>query len=111
MPAVVFTERGMIRTVAARWHAQYDNHPIYGRDKQHISVALDALDVEAASAEDVEAIMGNRSWTRLSCNNCGASDLKCAVQVGEVADYESATAVLCLNCADEAYRELRRAAA
>ncbi len=108
MPIEVFTQRGMIRTVAARWHAQYDNYRSVNPNWSHFGVGakLDALDVETASRDEVDAVIGNGSWTNLACNNCGERDLPAVVQVGEKADYESATAVLCMDCAQEAVRML-----
>ena len=112
MPIEVFTERGMIRTVAERWLKQYRG---YERDPawplRDVGERLAALDLETATKEQVDAIIGNSSWTNIHCDNCGQRGLKAGVQVGQTADYESATAVLCLECCERATTALRGARA
>ena len=96
----LITERTQIQDIAARWRAQYP------RDRQEIAQKLDALD-ENSTADDVAAIIGNRTWCQPStCNDCGAvADV--AVQVGEEPDYESRTATLCLACVEKALSLMR----
>lgn len=52
------------------------------------------LDLETATPEEVNTIIGNNSWTDLRCNECGSSKLPLTVEVGE----SSRTASLCLPC-------------
>lgn len=47
--------------------------------------------------EAVNAIIGNESWTRCSCSECGR-DVDAVVQLGEELDYESSTAWICKQC-------------
>jgi hypothetical protein len=82
------TTRSLIRTVAARWRRQY---PDKRRDQL---AALEALDPGTAAAEDVEAIVGNRSWTRTVCDEC-KREVGRTVRLGEEPAYESATAYVC----------------
>jgi hypothetical protein len=110
-PTEVFTERGQIRTVALRWHESYDrascnvpSWPFYG-----VGAKLDALDLETATRAEVDATIGNSSWVTLHCDNCEQRDLASAVQVGDEPDYESRTAVLCLECVEAAAVALRQA--
>lgn len=57
--------------------------------------------------DDVDRIIGNRSWTRLACNNCQREAAK-VVQVGEApSEYESYTASLCLDCVQAAAKAMR----
>lgn len=91
------TEREQVKTVAQRWR----NASRYIRasaNRQAIQQALDALDVETATAADVAAIIGNNSWVAPSeCHECGAETWN-AVECGQEPDYESCTATLCENC-------------
>lgn len=45
----------------------------------------------------VNEIIGNESWTRCSCSECGG-DVDAVVQLGESPDYESRTAWICKQC-------------
>ena len=94
------TVRSLIRAVADRWDRQYPpGHKHTAPDKVAIGVRLRALDAETATAAEVDAIIGNSSWTDVPrCDDCGAVGLSVVVQVGEALDYESATAHLCLPC-------------
>lgn len=100
----LITERTQVREVAKRWANSYPENGPYGRDpqKQAITKALAALDVETATAADVAAIIGNDSWCcPQKCHECGAV-VDVAVQVGEEPDYESNTATLCFACVENA---------
>jgi hypothetical protein len=93
------TIRSQIRDVAKRWHQQYGPGNPYSKDLDKISIgkALDRLDTESATADDVAAIIGNRSWAEeKECDECGAKGD--VVEVGEEPDYESRTAMLCYGC-------------
>lgn len=103
----IINQRSQIRTVAERWDRQYPLE-LYAQTlpsgrPNTVSGALHALDKETATAADVEAIIGNSSWTlaRFECDECGqlASEV---VEVGEEPDYESATAKLCRSCVEQA---------
>jgi hypothetical protein len=85
------TTRSLIRQIAARWRSQY---PDMRRDQL---AALEALDPGTATAEDAEAIIGNRSWTRTVCDEC-KREVGRTVRLGEEPDYESATANVCRDC-------------
>lgn len=94
----LMTERGQVLDVADEWRKVYCQGHRYGSDKDSIQIKLDALDVETATAADVAAIIGNDEWVKpRTCNECGA-DTYDAVQLGEEPDYESSTAIVCLDC-------------
>jgi len=106
----VTTVRDLIRGVAERWDSHY---PIgYSgfepEKKRAISRKLADLDKEKATAKEVEAIIGNSSWTDLSCNSCRADHLPVIVTVGEEPECESATANLCYSCCVEAWSMMVR---
>lgn len=100
---VLITTRTEIRIVAERWKQQYapgwmqligdvSSLDIYNR--------LAALDVESATAADVNAIVGG--WITISCDACDEV-VEEAVQVGQEPDYESNTATLCRTCCAAAF--------
>jgi hypothetical protein len=92
-------ERTAIATVAERWKAQYLNargwiHTSTG-SSQAIYDRLCQLPADA-TVRDVEAIIGNDTWTSERCSECG--NRPAVVMVGETPDYETSTAWLCLPC-------------
>ena len=104
----VLNEREMVKQAIANWVSVYDLHGTHGADNRGRSVGAELmeLDQETATAEQVQEIIGNKSWARKAyCNNCGAVtwDL---VELGEPPDYESATACVCRGCLTEALRML-----
>lgn len=93
----VTTSRDLIKGVASAWRRQYQFRYKDDEQKAAIGAKLDALDGDTATSEEVEAIIGNRSWTRQLCNECGEpSDW--LLMVGQPTDYESQTASLCRAC-------------
>lgn len=109
----LITQRQLIQKVAARWREQYepfkDESPLFSvrqglqvaRSKKQISEELDALDGDTATAEQVNEIIGNKSWTRQTCDEC-RNEVDAVLQVGQEPDYESSTAHLCKNCVADA---------
>ena len=106
----LITQRDLIRAVAKRWRETYepftDDQPLFSwrtgqtsppLNKQQIAEKLDALDPETATAEEVNAAIGNESWVRLSCDECG-KETEALVTVGQAPDYESHTASICHTC-------------
>lgn len=92
------TQRMMILGVVDQWRTTYPpGRHGYGLDKDMIYARLTALDLETVSAEQVNAIIGNDSWTATRCDECG-NTVACVVRVGAEPDYESATASLCEAC-------------
>lgn len=91
----LITLRGLIATVHDRWGSQYPS----GRsaDKDAIAEQLRNLPRDA-TPEQVAAIIGNASWTRIRCDECGADGLERAVELGEEPDYENNTARVCVPC-------------
>lgn len=105
------TTRDCIRNIAKRWSLQYSSsYWAKDHDKQRIGAALASLDKETATAADVAAIIGNSSWTKLECDECGKT-VDAVVEVGHEPDYESSTARLCLPCVQTAAKALSTAVA
>lgn len=92
------TDRIRIRGVAAAWREAYPE-PVETFDgpSEDIAKALAALDPEVATHEEVEAIIGNPTWTRQRCDECGQAADRC-VRLGEEPDRESATVYICRSC-------------
>lgn len=96
----LITERTQVREVEQRWSQQYQKGSPYGQDadKQAIAKALRAIDTENATADDVAAIIGNRSWVRPStCDECGEL-VGVAVEFCEEQEDGSRTTTLCRAC-------------
>lgn len=98
----IITERDIIRSVADRWADTYETG-YYANDpeKQGILKSLRMLSTTTCSVDDVNKIIGNKSWTRMRCNEC-TQFTNWVIQLGEEPDYESATASLCRPCFDKA---------
>lgn len=92
----VITERDKIREVLARWSNQYARYPI-GDEKHLVTAGLRTLDLETCSANSVNKIIGNDSWTTLRCNECDENKTA-IVEIGQEPDYESMTAYVCKDC-------------
>lgn len=101
----LITEHGKIRGVAARWGEQYR----YSTDADKLAIKTRLLALpENATAADVFAVIGNDSWTRLTCDEC-KRDVKAVAQLGDEPDYESSTVLLCVDCAVQTLELLRGA--
>lgn len=101
----LITQRDLIRKVAKLWDLQYPPVNYYYSDgsKAIISKALNGLNLETASAQAVNQIIGNDSWTDIpKCSECKTRPNDAVLQVGEEPDYESKTAYLCQECARKA---------
>ncbi len=106
----IITERTQIREVSKRWDRQYPQESA-AHDKRVIGDRLRRLDLETATADEVAAIVGNRTWAErqaCDCEPCMTSDgygneeqkrHAVVVQVGEASGYDSRTAQMCLSCA------------
>lgn len=86
------------RGIAERWFKVYNRNGNwhYGEDKRTIYENLKALG-KGPDPDLVDIAIGNDSWTRCSCDECGDA-FEEVVQVGQEPDYESATASLCFDC-------------
>ena len=64
------TERARIKEVAEMWDAQYgpEFRPTNNGSSKEISVTLHALNLNKVSANTVNKIIGNDTWTRLVCD-------------------------------------------
>jgi hypothetical protein len=94
------TERSRIKTVAEQWDAMYGpNFRTFGDgiSSKAISEKLHALNLSKVSANTVNKIIGNDSWTRLVCDASRKPVTKVAVlyHPGD----GSAVVEICESCA------------
>lgn len=88
----ILTKSDLLSNVATRWAMRYEKCP----EKHETSQKL--LDLGGKGTEDqVTEIIGNNSWTKITCDQCGA-DVDRVVYVGQPLDYGSSTAKLCSSC-------------
>jgi hypothetical protein len=97
------TTRDRIRHVNSAWYSQYYHYKLGGfqDDKNRLIYdALTALDRETATAADIEAIIGNASWTNIRCKECGE-----LVDEAVILNYgdEYHTFTICETCNAEAF--------
>lgn len=94
----ITTKDDLVKQLPARWRKAYDSGT-YGADK---ALILEALEAEPVLAEArANEIIGNESWTRNECDECG-QDCFATVTVGQEPEYDSATASICLSCLQKA---------
>lgn len=104
----LITQTQLIVRAAQRWKDQYTmvgGEWRYGPDKSATHAKLEALGPNA-SVEEVNAAIGNTSWTMITCHECG-QDCTDVVQIGQEPDYESSTANVCVACIEKALRLFR----
>lgn len=102
------TERDQVRTVACRWRAQYGASS-HGDRTVRVADELDKLNTETATAAEVAAVVGSKSWvSENTCDECESRTWD-AVQLGQTPEYESRTATICRDCLRAALRLLGEA--
>lgn len=97
----LLSEREQVRAVSQEWkksHRDPECRMRDGRTAGEIAARLDALDPETATAEDVFAAIGHRSWAcQQTCDECGEYSWSC-VKLGGLPDYLDCTATICEGC-------------
>lgn len=95
----LITERSRIKGVADAWDAQHgpEFRPTLSGSSKTISEKLHALNLSKVSANTVNKIIGNDTWTRLMCDACRKPVTKVAVlyHPGD----GSAVVEICESCA------------
>jgi len=92
----IITERDKIKSVPKRWNKQYGvgNH---SNDKIVIMNKLNNLDLNTATAKQIDNIIGNKTWTNDTCSECGKYSSP-VVMIGQKPDYGSCTVWICVDC-------------
>lgn len=105
----------LIRGVAEKWRKRYepfDELPIVFSVRQGITTSrpsrevydkLEVLDPETATAEEVNRIIGNDTWTSLVCEECGSITDAVVVVEGEDANVS-----LCFPCVEKAHTLMKQ---
>lgn len=91
------TRKSKAAIAATRWRDQYAHYFARG-DKDKVSTYEKLQDLgPSPNPDDVDAIIGNDSWTSCRCNDC-AQDREAVCELGAEPDYDSATAHICIRC-------------
>lgn len=98
----VTTRRDKIQAIAAAYDKQYSRHygePFLagGRDPYETTLALRKLNLATCTPAEVDAVMGNDSWTELKCEHCEEPNDLLVTLAGP---YE--TVSLCPGCVNSA---------
>lgn len=75
---------------------------VTGLTKEETHTKLVALGAHP-NPDDVDSVIGNKSWTACICNDCGKY-VEAVVQLGQEPDYDSATANICFPCLKKAVK-------
>lgn len=85
----------VVASVPGRWARQYAR---YGNDRNKVEIGKRLRDLPAGfTADEVDQIIGNKSWTAHDCDECGGT-YDVLVRIGEEPDYEARYVSLCANC-------------
>lgn len=91
----LITRQSLVRDVLVRWNDQYKEPNANQAGIRDRLATL--LEYDTATPDEVDAIIGNFTWTRTVCDGCGAIN-RTVIQLGEEPDYESSTATICVPC-------------
>jgi len=94
--------RDVIKSVPTRWKEQY---PKWYEDttRQRQTQALDKLDLNTCSPEDIKAIIGNDSWTENECHEC-KRNVDTIIFIGDEPDYDAKYVQICADCLGMAHQ-------
>lgn len=98
----LLTKAEVLSSVASSWKQQYCRpdgtwEDISKGSSEAIYKKLISLQQPETKESAIDEIIGNKSWTRLVCNEC-ESEVDAVVQLGEASDYESHTVNVCVAC-------------
>lgn len=91
----IILQREKIRSVLARWERQY---PVGSGKHDEVTAKLRTLDFDKVSAAEVDAIIGNGSWTSEMCGECS----QYAMPVVGFGSYGDRNIYLCQTCIGKA---------
>lgn len=96
----IITQKDLIKNVYIEWAEQYD---LRSKDTpesfKKIGKKLKELDLNKASAEEVNKIIGNNTWTTVSCDECSRN-------VDHAIYFDKADMIICVECLSEAITKL-----
>lgn len=106
----ILTKRHLIRNILKSWERQYPSElepgmssPKLpnGKSKRETYEELNKLNLEVVSADVIDFIIGNSSWTELKCSVCNNDSEKVIV----IDTYDD-TVYICFKCIREIYIEI-----
>jgi hypothetical protein len=95
----VITKQQLIDTVTEKWKREYGEC----NSEKHNKIYSKLCALENPTEEQIAEVIGNSTWTRNDCTECG-NDVDVIVEIGEEPDYRSNTAWLCLECLQKALK-------
>jgi hypothetical protein len=101
-------QRDVILGVADAFRRQYGSSLVKEAGWQRgvtlgdIANALDHLDLNKATIDDVAAVIGNNSWTSNTCDVCGKENCEVLVRLGDEPDYDGRWVDVCPDCIADA---------
>ena len=106
----IYTLQDKINDVADAWKAQFYGYEFSGQwfplaDGRPTETIWELLK-SAKTAEQIEAIVGNKTWTTMKCEECGV-EIKEAIRLGEGSAYGSNAILICMNCFEKAEGVIR----
>ncbi len=101
----IITKRDVIRGMRSRWRDQYGQRrddEVVGvgasrRSVKEIARDLERLNLDTCDAAEIDAIIGNSSWTENRCDEC-KKDSDVLVHMGDEPDYDMRWLSLCPDC-------------
>ncbi len=94
------TKQERIENASNQWDIQYDSPNI---SKVHKKIGEELKKNKIMTAEKIEEIIGNDSWTKNQCLECG-EDSEILIHLGEEIDYDSISFLICPNCLQKALK-------
>ena len=98
------TRRSVIEGIAAAWERQFGPDPERPKCRAILST-LRSLDLGVATESQIARIIGNRSWTRIECIECG-QDQDEAFHLGGAEETVDQPVYLCRSCLEKAAQEI-----
>ena len=103
MTMKIITRQSLAEAAKDSWFNQYRSEIKYGSAKPTLApngcadVYNNLCAIEDVTPEKVNDIIGNDSWTKVSCDQCGKF-VDAIIELGEESDYESRTVHICFDC-------------
>jgi len=102
----LFRLQDKLDNTATRWYDQYYNKSlnewIYGKNKKEIYKNLKVLK-KPVKASDIDAIIGNSSWTEHKCQACDTTKEALIFLEGKYFNgYEGPNFLICKECLEKA---------
>lgn len=104
------TRQSQANSALERYAIQYP-HPARVIQGVRVSDRMDRLKAlgDQPNPDDVDAVMGNRSWTELPrCSECRGRSMPAVLEIGEPCEDDSDTVWLCEACLTEGLRTVPR---